>query len=343
MVGSVQPGLPPFTPRAPEALTDRFQHPLEALEPVPNFLIRYPGIRIQAFGEGAQLVSQGRIGDLTGNSREYLGVSGANTHQAFRTKRPVDRRTLDVNAVPVSIRITIVEGRGPKLPGALAQFALLLLFDPRLGSEPRRQPRRYRGDLGGRALPGLTLPAWPRAPGAPGKRFGLRRVRIEDLRPVKGDPRVRFFNGPDGCGVEGGPTDPHGRRRAKPVQDTAALPPWTAGRVHEKRVLITPLVAGESKTGHEAYLRFWAFRGAALRAAALRTGAVLVAARLAAGFGAVRPLLFARAAIPRLGAGCGARAATLARGAGFGGWVGAAFRARAGVFVPRGIAGSEAR
>jgi len=129
-----------LTPRAPEALTHRFQHPLEALEPVPNFLIRYPGIRIQAFGEGAQLVSHGRIGDLTGNSREYLGVSGANTHQAFRTKRPVDRRTLDVNAVPVSIRITIVEGRGRKLPGALAQFALLLPFDPRLGSEARGSP-----------------------------------------------------------------------------------------------------------------------------------------------------------------------------------------------------------
>jgi hypothetical protein len=324
MVGSVQPGLPPLTPRAPEALTDRFQHPLEALEPVPNFLIRYPGIRIQAFGEGAQLVSHGRIGHLTGNSREYLGVSGANTHQAFRTKRPVDRRTLNVNAVPVSIRITIVEGRGRKLPGTLAQFALLLAFGPRLGSEPRRHRRRYRGDLGGRALPGLTLPAWPRAPG---QRFGLRRAPIEDLRPVKGDSRVRFFNGPDGCGVEGGPADPHRRRRAKPVQDTAALPPWTAGRVHEKRVLITPLVAGESKTGHEAYLRFWAFRGAALRAAALRTGAVLVAVRLAAGFGAVRPLLFARAAAARLGAGSGARAATLARGAGFGGRVGAAFRA----------------
>jgi hypothetical protein len=329
MVGSVQPGLPPLTPRAPEALTDRFQHPLEALEPVPNFLIRYPGIRIQAFGEDAQLVSHGRIRHLTGNSREYFGVSGANTHQAFRTKRTLDGRTLDVIAVPVTLRITNLEGRGRKLAGALARFALLLSFARGLGSERCRQPWRCGGDIGGRALARLTLPVWPRAPDAPPvKRFGLRRARVEDFRPVKGDPRVRFFNGPDGCRIEGGPTDPHRRRRAKPVQDTAAFPALTSGRVHEERVLITPLVAGESKTGHEAYLRFWALRGAALRAAALRTGAVLVAARLAAAFGGVRPLLFARAGAPRVGAASGARAATLARGAALGGRVtAAAFRA----------------
>ena len=79
------------TARAAEALTDGFEHALEALEPLANFPVGHPGVWIQAFGQHAQLVPGSRIRHLAGDSRDHLGVSSANADQAFGSKRAMDR------------------------------------------------------------------------------------------------------------------------------------------------------------------------------------------------------------------------------------------------------------
>ncbi len=224
------------------------------------------------------------------------------------------------------------------------------------GSRPRsrcpaplhRQLPAFEDAAPAQELGGWLRVRWPRAPGTPPVGwFRLCRACVEDCRPVECDTRVRFLNGPNGCRIEGGPTDTHGRRRAKPVQDSAALPASTSGRVHEEGVLITPLVAGESKTRHEALPAFLGFSGCSLARRSLSGGG-------GSRRGAFRSRLWRSSAVAFGPCRCPTACRRFRRTCGDSGsgrwrrWPRrgrgpAAFRAWAGAFVLSGIAGSEAR
>jgi hypothetical protein len=98
--------LPP--PRSTQSLSKSLQDAFEVLEPCTNVVGGDPGVRIQALGLCAQLVSHGRIRDLRRNPREHLGVPGTDARQPFGPQGLLSCRRIErdrpLNWIVLSLR-----------------------------------------------------------------------------------------------------------------------------------------------------------------------------------------------------------------------------------------------